>query len=247
MNRFLKIAHRGYSARFPENTMLAFEEALKTGADGFECDLRMTRDDHVVVFHDASLKRLCGVEKNMEDLSWDELKKLKVGGKEPIPLLEEVLSFQNSVIDLEIKKSKKQMCVLEKVLQALKSKKIKSEVRISSFEFSIIEALQKIESKVRCGWITSLEKSLLFPSRTLKKGFDFWAVHYSVLNSRWEKRCLQEKLPPLWIWTVDKVEDFQRVVHSPLPIEAIVSNDVNALCQFLHPLPPLTKRNLSVD
>jgi glycerophosphoryl diester phosphodiesterase len=50
-------AHRGASHDFPEMTMLAYENAVKQGADGFECDLRLTKDGVAVLWHDADLKR----------------------------------------------------------------------------------------------------------------------------------------------------------------------------------------------
>ena len=50
-------AHRGASHDFPEMTMVAYENAVKQGADGFECDLRLTKDGIAVLWHDADLKR----------------------------------------------------------------------------------------------------------------------------------------------------------------------------------------------
>ena len=50
-------AHRGASHDYPEMTMAAYEEAVKQGADGFECDVRLTKDGIAVLWHDADLKR----------------------------------------------------------------------------------------------------------------------------------------------------------------------------------------------
>ena len=47
-------AHRGFSGKYPENTMLAFKKALEAGADGIELDVQMTKDGQVVVIHDRS-------------------------------------------------------------------------------------------------------------------------------------------------------------------------------------------------
>ncbi|MFR8333024.1 MAG: glycerophosphodiester phosphodiesterase family protein [Oscillospiraceae bacterium] len=51
------ICHRGYSSRYPENTMLAFQKAIETGADGIELDVHLTRDGEVVVIHDELVDR----------------------------------------------------------------------------------------------------------------------------------------------------------------------------------------------
>ena len=61
-------AHRGYRAKFPENTMLAFEEALKLDIDSIEMDVRMTKDNEIVVIHDPTIDRTTdktGLVKNM--------------------------------------------------------------------------------------------------------------------------------------------------------------------------------------
>ena len=49
-------AHRGYSGRYPENTMLAFKEAEKTGCYGIELDVQLTKDGEVVIIHDEPLR-----------------------------------------------------------------------------------------------------------------------------------------------------------------------------------------------
>ena len=54
----LAIAHRGFSSRYPENTLLAFERALDLGADGAEFDVQLSKDGVPVVFHDESLQRI---------------------------------------------------------------------------------------------------------------------------------------------------------------------------------------------
>ena len=51
-------AHRGFSHRYPEATRLAYEEAIEAGTDGFECDVRLTKDQEIVCFHDRNLRRI---------------------------------------------------------------------------------------------------------------------------------------------------------------------------------------------
>lgn len=69
-------AHRGFSARFPEGTRAAYEGAVIAGADGFECDVRLTRDNQVICFHDRTIKRIAGVRKAVSRLTAQELHKL---------------------------------------------------------------------------------------------------------------------------------------------------------------------------
>jgi glycerophosphoryl diester phosphodiesterase len=69
-------AHRGFSARFPEGTRAAYEGAVIAGADGFECDVRLSRDNQIICFHDRTIKRIAGVRKAVSRLTAQELHKL---------------------------------------------------------------------------------------------------------------------------------------------------------------------------
>src|SRR3954464_6474215 len=80
-------AHRGlhYGSEFPENSLIAFAAALEKGA-GIECDLRLTKDDNIVVFHDADAWRMCASPLRIGDSTLEELGRLRVG-EHPIPTL----------------------------------------------------------------------------------------------------------------------------------------------------------------
>ena len=69
-------AHRGFSSEYPEGTRAAYEAAVKAGADGFECDVRLTGDNQIICFHDRTTKRLTGVTKKISRLSVAEIKHL---------------------------------------------------------------------------------------------------------------------------------------------------------------------------
>ncbi len=70
------VAHRGYAARVPENTLLALEQALAAGAAWIELDVQLSADGVPVVFHDRTLERLCGVQGAIHERRWDELAEL---------------------------------------------------------------------------------------------------------------------------------------------------------------------------
>ena len=69
-------AHRGFSHRFPEATLQAYQGAIDAGADGFECDLRLSRDKVLVCFHDRTTKRVGGVKRAVSRQTAAELKKV---------------------------------------------------------------------------------------------------------------------------------------------------------------------------
>ena len=118
--KVLSISHRGGSFEKVENTIEAFQNSIENGVDLLEMDLQLTKDGKVVVCHDESLRRLCGVDVKVSELNYDELpkfsekisldhfnntildtSKLQVG---KIPTLEEVFQkFPNTLMQLDLK------------------------------------------------------------------------------------------------------------------------------------------------
>ena len=97
-------AHRGLfdNKEIPENSMAAFRRAVDQGI-GIELDLHLTQDGRVVVFHDATLERMCGKKVPISALTWAQLKKERLLGTEHgIPLFEDVLKLVNGKVPLLI-------------------------------------------------------------------------------------------------------------------------------------------------
>ena len=107
-------AHRGWSEKYPENTMLAFREAIKLGVDQVETDIRLTKDQELVLIHDGKVDRTTNGTGKVCDMTLAELKSLDAGswkGEEftgcRIPTLVEFLEmlqeFPEMTVDIEIK------------------------------------------------------------------------------------------------------------------------------------------------
>lgn len=98
-------AHRGLhdnEGDAPENSMAAFRKAVETGY-GIELDVQLTKDKVAVVFHDATLKRVCGAEGKVCDFTFEELQKFSLlGSSEKIPRFEEVLVLVGGRVPLII-------------------------------------------------------------------------------------------------------------------------------------------------
>lgn len=123
------IAHRGASAYAPENTLRAFSLAADMGADWFELDCTLTKDDHVIVIHDDSTERTAGKDKRVAAQTLAELKTLDAGAwKDPafagerLPTLAEALDLakaRNIGVYIEIKNSDDDMAIIgESILRA---------------------------------------------------------------------------------------------------------------------------------
>ena len=106
------IAHRGlHDENIPENSLKAFERAIEKGFV-IECDIHLTKDNEVVVFHDRNLKRMTGVEGLIDKFKLNELKKLRLCDKEyVIPTLQELLQLvkgTSSTVILIIRESRRE-------------------------------------------------------------------------------------------------------------------------------------------
>lgn len=97
-------AHRGLPTDATENTHPAFRAALDAGADWLETDVNTTADGQVVVFHDATLNRLCGVPGLVTATDWEDLKKLPLVDGGTIPSLAETLTaFPDARFNIDLK------------------------------------------------------------------------------------------------------------------------------------------------
>ena len=94
----LRIGHRGARAYAPENTLASFKKALEIGVDAVELDVRKTKDNQIVVIHDADVKRTTNGEGLVSELTLKEIKNLSADG-EKIPTLEETLDFLDKVAE----------------------------------------------------------------------------------------------------------------------------------------------------
>ena len=144
MNFPVRIAHRGYSKKFPENTISAFKGALNAGAEMIEFDVALTGDKKIVVIHDETVDRTTNGKGNVSDLTLDELKRFDAGSwfdpsfaGEKIPELEEVLDLigKKAAMNIEIK--------------PLEGSENNQESINNSIEFEVVNLLRKKE----CGFV----------------------------------------------------------------------------------------------
>ena len=142
------LAHRGYHTGAPENTMAAFDAAVKLGVDGIETDVRLSADGKPVIMHDrVSLKK-----RAIEEITHHELEN-DVG--HPVPLLDEVLdAFPDLLWNVEIK-TPVAWPVAALVLAKFQSKR---RILVSSFRHDVI---------ARCASELELDCGLLFAHRPL--------------------------------------------------------------------------------
>ncbi|MFK7972673.1 MAG: glycerophosphodiester phosphodiesterase [Bacteroidia bacterium] len=168
----LILAHRGLVTKHQENTLPAIQAAIESPhCDGTEFDVFLTKDNKVVLFHDENLKRLTGVDRNIHDLTWEDLKTIQVlqeievdGGLRqyakplPIPLLEDVLEEikgEDFFVDVELKAYKPSYSkrkVGGEVAKIIKRMDVMDQVVCTSFNFFMLSNLERMDRIVPSGF-----------------------------------------------------------------------------------------------
>ncbi|CAM3992072.1 glycerophosphodiester phosphodiesterase [Mesobacillus thioparans] len=148
----LILAHRGFAAEYPENTMIAFKEAEKAGADGLELDVQMTKDGELVVIHDEKVDRTTDGTGLVMDYNYKDLRKLDarfkfkaLPEKQQIPALSEVLEWLSKTglsCNIELKNTiVPYEGMEEKVIKMVRDYQLSDRVIISSFNhYSIVRS-----------------------------------------------------------------------------------------------------------
>lgn len=155
-------AHRGFSGKYPENTLLAFKEALKLDIDGIELDVHKSKDGKLVVIHDEDVKRTFQGSGEIKNLNYDELLKLKCsknGFEENlecrIPLLEEVLDLikdRDIILNIEIKNDIVSYENIElDVLNLINKFGVKNKILISSFNHKALRRVKELQDDINIG------------------------------------------------------------------------------------------------
>lgn len=160
----IPITHRGlFDNEHPENTMPAFEDAIRHGY-AIETDVQMTIDGTIFCYHDDNAKRVCNVDKDVRDMTYEEIKTLRPNGKQyPIMTFEEFLNFVNGRTPILIEiKNQKNKGIEQKVVDALKN--YSGEVAVQSFNPFIVKRIQKIAPHLLRGVLTIRENAAKVPA-----------------------------------------------------------------------------------
>ncbi|MEY8352134.1 glycerophosphodiester phosphodiesterase [Lachnospiraceae bacterium 54-53] len=224
-------AHRGASAYAPENTLEAFEMAIRQKADGIELDVQLTKDGRLAVIHDETIDRTCDGTGYVKEFTMEELKRFRCCRVHPefrdpvIPELKEVLELikpTDLTVNIELKTGIfRYKGIEEKVLKLVKKAGMEDRVIYSSFHHPSIVKVKKLNPGALTGllysdgWINVIGYAKLI-------GAD--ALHPSLnhLRSRkFMKEAGKRKLP-LHVWTVND-EDMMKYLAEQ-EIGAIITN-----------------------
>lgn len=226
-------AHRGASCERPENTLSAFRRAVKLGADGIELDVHKVADGSIIVFHDTNLKRCIGVDRNIYELTGEQIRAYNfraVYGSsykhEHVPYLFEVLNLlsdKDIFINVEIKANSTDSQIEFDVLQILYDYRIESRCMISSFNHDILKSIKKIDSAIKVGALYHSAYTWSPAQYAVEHGFDAMHPQFESITPEMVAECHTKGIL-VNAYTVDRPSDMKRMME--YGVDSIITNDV---------------------
>ena len=222
---FVNYAHRGlWNAKVPENSLAAFALAAQAGF-GIELDIQLSRDKQIMVFHDRDLKRMCGVDKKLSDLTCRELKALSLNNTDQtIPTLAEVLYLIDGKVPLLIElKSNAGDTEICKRLAAMLDK-YQGVFCIESFDPILVAWFKKYRQRYARGQLVTKMKKYDSAKETVVSFLlsrlmgnvlsrpDFIAVDGRLQDSLMIRICHKLFKVPIFVWTVRTEKDMHKCI-----------------------------------
>jgi glycerophosphoryl diester phosphodiesterase len=227
----LYAAHRGGSLLWPENSLLAFRNALDLGADFLEMDVHLSRDGEVVVIHDPTLDRTTTGRGPVRERTLAELRELRLKDRhgavtaEPLPTLDEVVQLaargaRQMLVEIKVdERSQRYPSIEEKVLAILDRHAMVPSVIVMAFEGETWRRVRALRPDVRVGALDS-SRTLRARGVTLASAVDearragvaFMGLHQGLVDPDAVTLVRQAGLL-LGVWTVNDADPIRRFVE----------------------------------
>jgi len=198
----LRIGHRGARAYEPENTLRSFKKALEIGVDAVEFDVRKTRDNQLVVIHDADVKRTTDGKGLVSALTVEEIKEFSAEKGEKIPTLKEALDFLDNKVKIVIEL--KEAGVEEKVLLAVRENGLQKNVVIASFIEEALRKVRDLDKEAETGLIYVKHKNPVKAALELEASY--LLPLYRFTHTANVKKAHENGLKVI-VWTINKPEE----------------------------------------
>lgn len=211
-------AHRGSSGNNPEMTRLAYEVAIREGADGFECDVRLSRDGKIVCIHDATTKRIAGKRVWVARTNLKELQSLH-----DLMTLEELLNLAISArkhLLIETKHPNIHGGRIERsVVELLQS--MANNIKEAGIEVVVMSFSKFAVRRVQSDWVASKVSKYYLPAIFSKSKISALDIDLITKYPSLVKK-LQERGSRILIWTVNEEVDFERC--KKLGVDGVITN-----------------------
>lgn len=236
----LNFGHRGFSGKYPENTMLSFEKCVEAGADGIELDVHLTKDGQVVIIHDELLDRTTDHKGLVMDYTLAELKELDasagymgVYGKNEIPALDEYLDYvkdKRVITNIELKTGIIPYPGIEqKTLDLIDKYHLRDRIIISSFNHYSVMRMKELAPDMKYGL---LEDSRIVKMADYAKGLGVDYLHplFYTIDELYLKEAAENGLG-INAWTVNSEDDIRKMIS--IGIDGIIGNNPDVCRRLL--------------
>ena len=226
----IRIAHRGASADFPENTLRAFEEALALGVDAIELDCQLSADGELVVIHDETLERTTDGIGPVCAHTWEELRRLDAGRWKDdrfrgvgVPRLGDVLELvaDRALINVELK-SFEDVGRIERPVTALVQRHGATDrVVFSSFHTEVVRGVRAVAGWARLGILCQRAPVSAAMALAEELGAGCVVPRRKLIDARVVDEAHRRGLG-VWVWTVNDRVDMRRL--RALGVDAMFSD-----------------------
>jgi len=197
-------AHRGASIDFTEGSKAAYLGALAQGADGFECDVRLTKDKQIICYHDSDTKRLSNIDLKIAKSNYEELK-AKVDPYRLDELLEFAISNKKDLV-IELKHPVPTGAMIEKLVHKLllirKADIENSGIKISLISFSYLATLRNLKSGYQAGYLVKNSGLIkINPAPVIALNINIVRQDPKVIADQ------HKKGKKVFVWTVNEASD----------------------------------------
>ena len=229
------MAHRGFSAAAPENTIPAFRMCIENDFSAAELDVQMLKDGTIIVLHDDNLKRTTGINKNVWEVTYDEIRDLDNGrffSEEfegtTIPTLDEVIKLaasgkQKLYLNIEIKRNGHDEGITQKVVDIIEENNYLDNCDITSQDYQTLEEVREINPYV----LTAYTSVIGIGDIETLDAADIISIQQTFATYQNIER-IHSAGKHVFVWTVNEQDTMEELVN--LNVDAILTNDPN-LCK----------------
>jgi glycerophosphoryl diester phosphodiesterase len=212
-------AHRGASGEFAEGSEAAYLAAIEQGCDGFECDVRLTKDKQIICYHDKDAKRLSKLDIKIADTNYDQLKK-SINPFKLEQLLELAILNKKDLV-IESKHPVPTGGEIERAVQKLlknRSKEIEqSGIQIFLISFSFLATMRNKKSSYKSGYLVSKKFLARFnPTDLVAANIEIIRSDHSLVLNQMRKG------KQVMVWTVNNEDDLK--LCQDLGVQAVITD-----------------------
>lgn len=241
MHTVTAIAHRGFSAIAPENTLAAFHKALEIKPDMIECDVHASKDGHLMIMHDSTVDRTTNGKGYVSDMTLDELKELDAGAwfgpefrGERIPTLEEVLDLTKGKTKLIVEM--REVGQEDAAITAIKARDMSAETLIASYHERVGLRLPALDENIRfifnayCSEKLEEDESVHLVDDAAAVNAAIFGINYRAITPAVVRATHAANLLSL-AWTVNSPDEMRRLAE--MGVDMIATNKIDLLFSVL--------------